>query len=52
MERKQANHHANQCNPTSVAHKLATDNRATQKNPTSTAFVKSRVAPAPAGKRK
>lgn len=45
MERKQADRHANQGNPNSVAHRQANDNRANQKNPLHPVYPKSRAAP-------
>ncbi|UVW30664.1 hypothetical protein [Massilia sp. H6] len=45
MDRKQANHHANQKNPNNVAHKHVNDNRSNQGNPTSHTYDKSRAAP-------
>jgi len=47
MNRKEANHHANQRNENNIAHKLAQDNHANQKNPTSPAYTKPGTAPAP-----
>jgi len=47
MDRKEADHHANQRNPNNIAHKQALDNHANQKNPTSKAYTKPGTAPAP-----
>lgn len=52
MDRKQANHYANQHNPTSVAHKNVNDNRSNQGNPTSPVYHQGRAAPEKAVKGK
>jgi hypothetical protein len=45
MNRKQANHHANQANPNNIAHKQVNDNRSKQGNPTSAVYHKGRAVP-------
>ena len=45
MNRKEADHHANQGNGNNIAHKLARDNHANQKNSTSQAYTKPGTAP-------
>ncbi len=52
MNQKQTDHHANQHNPTNIAHKQVNDNRANQGNPTSPVHDKVRAIPKPAAKRK
>ena len=43
MERKYADHHANQLNPNHLAHKQARDNLANQKNPNNPAYTMARA---------
>jgi hypothetical protein len=45
MNRKQANHHANQHNPNNIAHKQVNDNRSNQGNPTSPVYHQGRAVP-------
>jgi hypothetical protein len=45
MDRKQADHHANQHNPNNIAHKHVNDNRSNQKNPISPVYEKGRAVP-------
>lgn len=45
MDRKQADHHANQLNPNNIAHNHVNDNRSNQKNPTSPVYDKGRTVP-------
>lgn len=52
MNRKQANHHANQHNPNNIAYKHVNDNRSNQGNPTSQTYHKGRAAPKQAVKGK
>jgi hypothetical protein len=52
MNRKLADHHANQNNQNNVAHKKVNDNRSNQGNPTSRVYEQGRAIPEGGVKRK